>query len=201
MSNSQSEAGYKFVYNGSSMKPTFKPGQLLYIQPEARDVEIGDVIVYKGQIDSRNIVHRVVSVSANGFLTRGDNNKGLDPYLVERHQVLGKVERFEKQGKSKPVIGGQRGLWMAKAQWALLRLDVWFRKIFWKPYFLLRASGVVSRLWRPSISIMNLQTESGTLVKYIYKQRTVAVWDASQQKFDCRKPFDLVIPRPEGLQA
>jgi signal peptidase I len=190
------EADCQFVYHGASMGPTFKPGQLLHIRLDSKKIMPGDIIVFKGQPDSQRIVHRVVSVSAQGFLTRGDNNKGLDPYLVLADQVIGKVDRMEMQGEQKVVLGGRQGLWKAQIRWAMLWLDMWFRRMFWRPYGLLRASRIVPRIWRPVITVVQLKTEEGSLVKYIYKRRAVAVWDPSNRRFECRKPFDLVIPSP-----
>jgi hypothetical protein len=138
----------------------------------------------------------VVSVSARGVLTRGDHNKGLDPYLVAMDRVIGKVEQVEIQGEWKPVTGGRPGLWNARVQWFLTWLDVRFRRMFWRPYGLLRSSRIVPRLWRPAITVVQLQTQHGPLVKYIYRQRTVALWNPSIRRFECRKPFDLVIPSP-----
>jgi len=79
-----------------------------------------------------------------------------------------------------------------------LHLDGWVRWLFRKPYHLLLFSGIITKLWEPVFYKLTLQTEDGPLVKYIYRQHTVAVWDANLKRFDCHKPFDLVIPRPEN---
>ena len=58
----------------------------------------------------------------------------------------------------------------------------------------------MARIWKPAISQIHLKTDTGTLVKFIYRKKTVAVWEASRGRFDCRKPFDLVIFPPEDQQ-
>lgn len=199
MNNSQSETAHIFIYNGSSMQPTFKPGQVLYIRPETKNILPGDIIVYQGRVGPRNIVHRVVSVSKNGFLTRGDNNKGFDPYPVDIVQVIGKVEKVEKSGTVSPVLSGKCGLSLAKVYWLFLWLDSWIRSIFWKPYSALRNSKIIFWIWHPIISVVHLQTEHGLLVKYIHKHQTVATWNSEKKKFDCRKPYDLIIRHPQDV--
>ena len=41
-----------FFYTGSSMTPTFREGHILYVAPEARDVAVGDVVVFWFPADS-----------------------------------------------------------------------------------------------------------------------------------------------------
>jgi hypothetical protein len=181
------------------MTPTFRAGHLLYVRPRSQDLAVGDVIVFTNPVNKRHIVHRIVSVTGAQLITRGDNNLRHDAIPVPVEQVVGKVEMVEDRGVLKPVIGGWKGLWKAKVRWAALRLDNWVRRIFLRPYRALRRSGLVARLWRPAIVRLSLQNENGPLVKYIHKRRTVAVWFPSQQRFVSYKPYDLVIPPPEGV--
>ena len=62
----------------------------------------------------------------------------------------------------------------------------------------LRKSGLISRLWHPRITQIRLQTARGSLVKYSCAGRTVARHWPEIGRFECLKPFDLVIPRPDG---
>ena len=188
-------------YRGNSMRGTFYPGDYLLITPVSfASIYPGDVIVYRGiteQEISEDVVHRVVAITETGLITRGDNNRCHDFAPVQCDQIIGKVVEMERGGGKQVVVSGSKGLRRAKLQWAILRLDRFVRLLFRFPYHKLRNSQIIPKLWRPVITEIHLKTERGSLVKYIYKRRTVAVWDASQKKFDCRKPFDLVIPHPE----
>jgi len=192
-------------YRGDSMRGTFRLGDRLLIEPVLFvDIYPGDVIVYRGTNEQENVedvAHRVVAITENGLITRGDNNSRHDFTPVQCDQIIGKVVEMERRRRKQVVVGGAKGLRRAKLQWAILRLDRFVRRLFRFPYHLLRNSQIIPKLWRPFITEINLKTERGLLVKYIYKQRTVAIWDVSQHKFNCRKPFDLVIPPPEDLQA
>jgi signal peptidase I len=188
----------RFIYTGSSMKPTFRTGQLLYVRPDVQDVRPGDVLVFEAE--KGPVVHRVLTVKAEGYVTRGDNNRFVDATPVPPDRVIGRVEMFDHKRKIRPVRSGWHGLWAARLGWFLIEIDRRLRSIFGWPYRWVRTSRILVRLWKPVIIRVRVQTETGPLIKYIYHQRTVAVWEPSKGKFSCRKPFDLVLFRPDEEQ-
>jgi signal peptidase I len=183
-----------FRYMGRSMTPTFKAGQVLYVRPDVQDVKAGDIVVYKH--DGRYIVHRVLMVGKDGYITRGDNNLYNDARPVTREQMIGRVEMEEQRGEINLVRGGWFGLHLTHLS-RVIRDLVWrLRNVFGWPYRMLKASGLVASVWRPEITRIKLRTVDGSLVKYIFRNKTVAMWDAHSNCFECRKPFDLIIPHP-----
>ncbi len=67
--------------DGHSMLPTLEGGDLVVIQSvPIGDVHVGDIIVYNGYCSSlgESVVHRVVSVTSSGLITKGDNNPETD---------------------------------------------------------------------------------------------------------------------------
>jgi signal peptidase I len=186
-----------FLYLGPSMTPTFQSGDLLYTRPTPQKLLIGDVVVFSDTKNNGYIVHRIIKASIDNLITKGDHNRICDTPL-SLDQVVGKVELVEKKTGIKNVLNGRRGLWMAQIGSYVSKLSALLRLIFRGPYNSLRISGLVPAIWRPNILTIQLQTEDGMLIKYIHKQRTVAIWNASLQQFDCHKPFDLVIISPEG---
>ena len=191
-------AGLRLIYyRGPSMSPTFRPGHVLYVRPSTRDVASGDVIVYADSSQRMYIAHRVISITDRGFATRGDNNARCDLTPVAHGQLIGRVEIVEDSGRLKPVIGGWRGLVFARVNWNIRQACAWFRRTFGGPYRWLRHSGFVSRLWHPTITQLRINTDHGLLIKYICRRRVVARWWQQQNRFECDKPYDLVIPRPD----
>ena len=94
---------------GSSMEPTLKSGGLLTIKPiDARDVEVGDIIVYNVPSLVREhynyppvVAHRVIEIRnypMMGFRTAGDNT-GEDPFTVRPQDLRGTV------GSQIPFLG------------------------------------------------------------------------------------------------
>jgi hypothetical protein len=186
----------KFFYNGKSMHPTFREGQLLYVSPVLGDLIPGDVLVYK--VVERQIVHRVLSVKKTGFITRGDNNRLEDAELVMPDQVLGRVEMVGDEKGIHPVLGGRCGLWRARLRWACKFFEQPVRLVFGWPYRFLKAKGWVAHIWKPEFQVMSLGQGEARIVKYLFHDQTVAVWDAKLNRFTCRKPFDLVLRAPHA---
>ncbi len=74
----------------TSMLPTLEPGDLVVLaNVPISDVKLGDVIVYEHPCvaDPRVdlVVHRVVDITSNGLITKGDNN----PYLDQSPNEIG----------------------------------------------------------------------------------------------------------------
>lgn len=180
-----------FIYSGSSMKPTFRPGQVLYVRPNVQDIQRGDVLVYKQH--ERFIVHRVLFTGTTGYITRGDNNRLVDVAPIPPDMVVGRVELAERQGAVSRVLGGRRGLLSARLHWVVMRLSSWFRYLFGWPYRFIKRNRILVGLWAPKFVTICLQTENGPLYKYIYHRKTIATWNPQSDAFQCRKPFDLVI--------
>ncbi len=177
------------------MQPTFRTGHLLYVRPEVQDVKPGDVVVYEQA--GRYIVHRVISIGNLGYVTRGDNNPFADDDPVTPEQVIGRVEMGENSGEISSISSGWLGMWLVRFGRATRGLEPGLRLIFGWPYRFLKANRFIVRIWKPTISQVHLKNDNGNLVKYIYHKKTVAVWDVSLGRFECRKPFDLIITHPE----
>ncbi len=67
--------------DGFSMLPTLEGGDLVVIQVvPIGDVHVGDIIVYNSLCSTggESVVHRVVSISSSGLITKGDNNPRTD---------------------------------------------------------------------------------------------------------------------------
>ena len=77
-----------------SMNPYFGIDDLLLVnnvKPES--IRQGDVIIYSDHSDTENlrVAHRVIAVSGEGFITKGDNNQYPDTNPVPAENVQGKV--------------------------------------------------------------------------------------------------------------
>jgi signal peptidase I len=177
------------------MFPTFRPGQVLYLQPEVREVRPGDIIVYS--LNDKYIVHRVHSVDEAGYCTRGDNNNFIDDLQVRPEQIVGIVDEVETGQTIRPVLGGRKGLWIARLRWSLKRVGNAILKYAGAPYRWLRANHWVVHLWHPVIIRVILNKSNYYLVKYIYHGKTIANWSSETHQFTCKKPFDLVVFPPK----
>ena len=73
-------------------------GILYYEEININDFDKDDILVY--QLNKHTISHRIIDKTENGFLTKGDNNKSIDTYEVEKQQVIWKGTNW-----SIPYIG------------------------------------------------------------------------------------------------
>jgi len=94
------------AYTGRSMRPTLFEADLLEIGPPSR-ICVGDVIIF---VSKENlVVHRVVGVASDGFITRGDNNNDEDLGLVAREKIVGIVAGAWRGQQRRRIYGGQIG--------------------------------------------------------------------------------------------
>ncbi len=188
--------GQAFLYHGTSMRGTFRHGDVLLVTPaDPSQVHPGDILAFfKRQADGSDalVTHRVQRRTTRGFITRGDNNAAPDPGAVSSERLVGRIDVIHRRGRACSVRGGRVGLWWA----AFLRLRRRLLRAIEAPYRFLGKSGLARLLWRPRLQQVCLLTEQGPLIKYVHGRQTVASWWPRKGQFLCRKPYDLVIPKP-----
>ena len=85
----KSICGFSFArVVGSSMYPTLKDGNFLIVNENA-DYEIDDIICYYNE-ENKRVVHRIVDIDENTYLTKGDHNELCDN-PINKNQIIGKV--------------------------------------------------------------------------------------------------------------
>ncbi len=192
-----------FLYNGPSMKPLFKEGDLLFVRAVSFfKVKRGDVVVFKGNLDShKTTVHRVIKVSKGGLVTRGDANRYNDRRPVLPEDLIGRVDILERNGNFYKVYNGTPGYVVGMIFRIIYSSYRLLRKLFGFPYRILRDSKVVRRLiarfFSPKFDRILIQTPQGLLVKFIYKGKVVATFLPGKDRFRCVKPFDFFLRKEE----
>lgn len=190
-----------FVYTGPSMSPTFRPGQMLYIRAGSQHLGPGDVMVFAQSVGSGYVTHRIIATTPAGFITRGDHNARVDDGVVTFEQIVGRVEMVADRKQMKPVLSGRRALWLAQARWSARRIESWMRLVGGAPYRALRGSALARRILQRIIALhfeyVSVQTKQGTLVKTLHRGKVVARWYPHTRRFECCKPYDLILAPPD----
>lgn len=179
------------------MRGTFLSGDILIICSEViTNIRVGDVVVYTGnhELRSKEIVHRVIALHPNGLVTQGDSSRSRDVGVVDQRALVGRVCFREcRDGRRFVVHGGKIG----ELKGRLLNLFWCFRatlsRAIEKPYSLLNKVRIVNFLWRPKIVRVLITTENGFVIHYIHNRRVIARELPEHGKFECRKPWGLVI--------
>ncbi|RLF66993.1 MAG: signal peptidase I [Thermoplasmata archaeon] len=71
-----------------SMEPTLKVGDIVILRKVTRDeIQIGDIIAYR--LHGNVVIHRVVNITGETIVTKGDANAAPDPWEVSFKDVIG----------------------------------------------------------------------------------------------------------------
>jgi signal peptidase len=83
---------YEPVYTGS-MEPAITVGSIVVIKPaDPETLKIGDIICFKIESESgTTVTHRIINITNQGFITKGDANEDPDQWIVAKESVIGKV--------------------------------------------------------------------------------------------------------------
>lgn len=94
------------IVTSGSMEPTFKKGDLVFMQNILVKQEVGDIIIFPDRSGTRvsnrpiTVTHRIVSIDGNYIRTKGDNNPAIDSWTVYRKDLLGEAMLFN----NKPIV-------------------------------------------------------------------------------------------------
>lgn len=115
-----------YVYS-DSMEPTIMQGDGYVLVP-AGTVEPGDILTFYSDERGEYATHRVVGLTEDGFVTKGDNNPSTDQSAgyppVARDEVLGKVATVGDSPLVVPKLGVAVGLVRAYWQFGVVLLVV-----------------------------------------------------------------------------
>ncbi len=112
-------------HTGTSMNPTLNATDLLEVKPYGdRMPRSGDVILCTPQGRNQPVVHRIVRVSSNGIITRGDNSSEDDDWKLLPSNIIGRVIAACRGKKRRVIKNGYRGILTAY----FIRLRKGFRR-------------------------------------------------------------------------
>ncbi|MGY1803048.1 signal peptidase I [Blastococcus sp. SYSU D00922] len=76
--------------HGTSMEPHFHTGDLAVLTP-ADGYSVGDIVAYRSEALDTIVMHRIVSIEGDRFVTQGDNNDWLDEDRPTEDEILGSL--------------------------------------------------------------------------------------------------------------
>jgi signal peptidase I len=91
-------APFRFQAAGFSMTPFIRSGDVITIAPTSAPIRFGDVVAFENLSSGKLVVHRVVRVSSDSYIIKGDNSPESDE-VVPVSRILGRVARVERCGK------------------------------------------------------------------------------------------------------
>jgi signal peptidase I len=181
-------------YRGSSMKGTFKPGNKLIMEIVPFDkIKKGDVIIFRRIQEEHSdfIVHRVAEIICKRLITRGDNCFDQDKEPIKEENVIGRVIRYDWNGKIRLVRNGGIGRMRAALLHGRLHAVKGLKFFLRKPYVTLRRTGLLAKLWHPDIEGVQFEAPDGPFVKYLHKGKSVAISLGNKKFCLVKRPFDF----------
>jgi signal peptidase I len=186
---------------GPSMRPTLRAGDALWVVPyDGNRIRRGDVIVFCPPPGAEpevgpHVVHRVVSTEAPGIRTRGDNNRGPDPWVLRVDDVLGRVAAVRKGSKWVRVQGGLWGTAWARTLAVLRGLDRGASRVLHPAYRWLARAGVLCA-WLPQRlrpQVLSFERPGGVERLLLLGGRVIGRRPPAADQWQIRRPFRLFV--------
>ena len=180
---------------GTSMHPTLKVLDVLYLSPyTGKKICRGDVIAFQ-TTEKRKVTHRVTSITPQGFITKGDNNLETDLVAVQPDDVLGQVIAARRNKKALKVYGGSAGFLIGKFHNARCRANYYTLQLIRPVYYLASKSGIF-RLWLPrgwKPSVLSFNRPEGVEMQLRMGQKLIGRYNPETGKWSIKPPFRLFI--------
>jgi len=119
----------RFHATGQSMLPAIRSGEHMHVSPlGGAPLRIGDVVLARS--GGRLLAHRIVRMSAQSVITRGDNAHRTDPSLSPG-DILGRVTHVERDGApvAVPAAPVRMRAVARKLRWQLFSLSQLIRSV------------------------------------------------------------------------
>jgi signal peptidase I len=187
-----SDAAFFCAHTGTSMYPTLSEHDLLEIEPYGlQPIRVGDVVFFLSPDGGRPAIHRVASVTSHGIRTKGDNNSSVDPWIIHRADVIGRVVRATQGEKRRFIYRGIAGrFWSFGARWFTVAA-----RGFSLFYHLLAQSGLLRRFvplhkW---MRIVALRRKNGRAFKLLLGNWMIGNYQSGMNYWQIRRPFRLFV--------
>lgn len=140
---------------------TCKPFDRLHVQPYGhhRTMRQGDLIAFFCHGKS-GVVHRIIKIDAQGILTKGDNMRRADPWVLTKDQVVGRVVYAYRGKKKLPMYGGMIGLGWSFFVFATNRMRIALHSLLKVVYRWITAPRLVKKLFNHFVRIRIFRIDS-----------------------------------------
>ena len=184
------------AYIGTSMNPTLREPEILEIRPYGnRPLRVGDVVFFRSPGRQQTVVHRIVRLTPEGLVTRGDNNRRDDAFVLQPEDIKGRVVAAWQGRKNRAIAGGRRGRLLG-------RLIPWKRFLDRNLSYLLHSFYHTLTHWsflttllpaglRPKIVVFQDQGIGRPCL--LLGRHIIGRYDDRRQQWQIRRPFRLIV--------
>ena len=87
---------------GNSMKGTIDSGTFVIVKPDQQYI-LGDIIAFVNE-DNKNVIHRIIEQTDEGFITKGDNNTRKDPDVIPLENIIGRSVFVQLRSRTASIL-------------------------------------------------------------------------------------------------
>ncbi len=178
------------------MKPLLRDGDGLIVEPYGCGKRrVGDVVVFKDPETNQKIIHRIVSIRKERIRTQGDHSAVVDPWILEREEIIGKVVFAWRGNRRIRVWNGLTGQIHSLAFRAGREMDSLVSLLLHPSYRWLSRMGLVRRLMGGDsrIRILSLQRPEGVEFQLFFKKRPIGRRRPGAASWEIKRPYRLLI--------
>ncbi len=186
------------AFTGCSMKPTLVEGDLVEVRPYKQNmVKIGDIIYYQLPTASKMnaTIHRVVRITPQGVIARGDHNSHDDADPIPFEFIFGQVTAVWRGSRRRKLAGGYKGVAYCKFHQSLLVCGRVFLPILRPFYRMLVRSEIIAGClpWRFQPKIVEFSDGDKTHLQFVWRKRVIGVFDQDAGRWKISPPFHLFL--------
>jgi signal peptidase I len=184
------------TYTGGSMKPIFRDGDGLTVEPYGgRKRRVGDIVVFKDPETNQKIIHRIVSIRKEGIRTQGDHSAVADPWILEPGEIIGKVVSAWRGNRKVRVINGLAGHIHTLAFRTCIKMDKLVSSFLHPSYRWLSRNRLVRRLMggNSKFRILPLQMPDGVEYQLLFRNRPIGRRRPGSSTWEIKRPYRLLI--------
>ena len=127
----------------------------------------------------------------------------IDKKPIDSEHIIGRVEAIIENGQKIKFETDKLKLLQVRIKWIFLDIKRLLKKPLKPIYRYLKSILIISKIpqknFQKKIKKIILKSPDGEVVKFLFKGRTVAQWWPEQDRFFCKKPFDILISRPDVM--
>ena len=183
-------------YIGPSMNPLLRAGDFLQVIPyRDHPIRVGDVVVFRPPDCNHNVVHRVVSVEPEGIRTRGDNNTGVDPWVLRPEEIIGRVVSTQRREREHRMVEGTWGVLFGPAYRLFKRFEGPLCRFLHPFYHSLARSGIIRRWLAPRLQtqVLTFHRPQGQEWQLLLNGQVIGRRLPGQEEWQIRRPYRLVV--------
>jgi hypothetical protein len=189
---------------GPAMNPTLREPDILEVEPYgSKPVLPGDVVCFKSQFAEIPDARRVDGLTQAGIHTRGDGEGALNPWILNRADLVGRVVVAQRGSRRRTIAGGRRGRVIAmrvrftRAVWSAIR------EVPRRIYGALARQGPFDRLLPLSLRprLVRFEARPYLFMRLLVGRTTIGWFDPLREAWHIRRPFHLFVDEQTLGQA